>query len=138
MHLPATPHNHTKCFFGGLSDPIFTQQVNFIFEGKIVNLANAEIGIMINYLSRQGVDNPTPRGLLYNQSEWMYFRNEGSLVVECVAGKWTDGGSFNFLSHCIQIAPLSRLLSRERCRWICFQGKGSALFICICDEDCPP
>jgi hypothetical protein len=134
FHAPATPHNLTTCFFGGLSDPIFTQQVNFIFEGKIVNLANFEIGIMINYLSRQGVDNPMPRGLLYNQSEWMYFRNEGSLVVECVAGKWTDAGSFNFLSHRIQTAPLSDLteavIALSKALNVSFEdheGKGSFL-----------
>ena len=94
FHAPENSHYGTECFFGGLSDPFFIKEMNFIVEGKIVKLANTELGIMIDYLSRQGASNPAPRGLMYNQSKWIYFRNDGPILVECFRGKWIDCGSF--------------------------------------------
>ena len=74
----------------------FITEVLFILEGKIVPLTNHELSQIVDYLGRLGIDN-NPEGLLYNQSEWLYIKFVGFKNYEMVRGKWTDGGSENFL-----------------------------------------
>lgn len=103
----AEPHHKLQhnYLYGGISDLRFSKEILCIFEGKIVPLDNTAVASIISYMAcliRSGNNNP--RGLLYNQQEWIFYKYETSLLSRVVKGNWTDIGCKDFLIQQIEEA----------------------------------
>jgi hypothetical protein len=127
----------------------YIDQVIFLFEAKLCKnasgpypLSNGDKAPMLNYLTcLADAGAIRSRGLTFNQEAWEYCECTGAVVQRIVRGKWTDAGSFEFLSDRIgearaELPPLSRaivdlcaLFSVEATETHSFIGYGAEGFV---------